>query len=108
VSRSFVGRRLRVLVEKEATSKELHAAQVSSWEHGLMRGPDQHLTQLKGSYLVARGEADAPDIDGRVYVKGDLKSGTFAEVEIVGHTDYDLIGKATLPKGALFGRSSIS
>jgi len=105
VSRSFVGRTQRVLVEKEATSKELHAAQVSSWEHGLMRGPDQHLAQLKGTYLVARGEADAPDIDGRVYVKGDLKPGTFADVEIVGHTDYDLIAKATRSEGGLSGRS---
>jgi len=55
--------------------------------------------------LVARGEADAPDIDGRVYVKGDLKPGTFADVEIVGHTDYDLIAKATRSEGGLSGRS---
>ena len=45
---------------------------------------------------VARGEADAPDIDGRVYVRRDLPSGEFAEVEITGHHDYDLLA---LPKG---------
>jgi ribosomal protein S12 methylthiotransferase len=46
---------------------------------------------------VARGEADAPDIDGRVYVRGDLPAGAFAEVKITGHHNYDLLA---LPKGA--------
>jgi ribosomal protein S12 methylthiotransferase len=45
---------------------------------------------------VARGEADAPDIDGRVYVKSDLPAGEFAEVKITGHHEYDLLA---LPKG---------
>jgi ribosomal protein S12 methylthiotransferase len=44
-------------------------------------------------YLVARGEADAPDIDGRVYIRGKLPVGQFALVKIVGHTDYDLIAE---------------
>jgi ribosomal protein S12 methylthiotransferase len=39
---------------------------------------------------VARGEADAPDIDGRVYVPPDLPVGQFAEVTITGCHDYDL------------------
>ena len=46
---------------------------------------------LRRPYVVARGEADAPDIDGRVYVRGSLTAGEFAPVRIVGHTDYDLI-----------------
>ena len=70
VSESFVGRELKVLVEGEASAKELQNANISSWEHGLIRGQDKHAGQLKGRYLVARGEADAPDIDGRVYVRG--------------------------------------
>jgi ribosomal protein S12 methylthiotransferase len=45
------------------------------------------------SYLVGRGEADAPDIDGRVYIRGKLPIGEFARVRIIGHTDYDLIAK---------------
>jgi ribosomal protein S12 methylthiotransferase len=45
---------------------------------------------------VARGEADAPDIDGRVYVPGELAVGQFAEVKITGHHDYDLLA---LPRG---------
>ena len=91
VSESFVGRTIQVLVEKEATAKELTNAKVSSWEHGLIRGRDQHQGQLHGRFLVARGAADAPDIDGRVYVRGELPLGEFATVTIVGHTDYDLI-----------------
>jgi ribosomal protein S12 methylthiotransferase len=45
---------------------------------------------------VARGEADAPDIDGRVYVPRDVPVGTFATVTINGHHDYDLLA---LPAG---------
>jgi hypothetical protein len=43
---------------------------------------------------VARGEADAPDIDCRVYLRdGKLPIGRFSQVRIVGHTDYDLLGE---------------
>ena len=91
VAESFQGRELKVLVEKEANEKELKAARVASWEHGLTRGHDQHVADLKGRYLLARAEADAPDIDGRVYIKGRLPVGQFATVKVVGHTDYDLI-----------------
>jgi ribosomal protein S12 methylthiotransferase len=91
VAESFVGRTIKVLVEKQAGARELKAARINSWEHGLLRGTDTHLNQLKGGYLVARGEADAPDIDGRVYVRGDLPLGEFAHVKVIGHTDYDLI-----------------
>lgn len=93
VAESFVGQMLKVLVESEASAKQLQAAHVSSWEHGLMREPDTALPQLKGRYLVARGEADAPDIDGRVYIRGRLPIGEFARVKIIGHTDYDLIAE---------------
>jgi len=63
VSRSCVGRTLRVLVEEPG---------------------------------VARGAADAPDIDGRVYVPITLPVGEFADVEITGYEDYDLMA---LPVG---------
>lgn len=45
---------------------------------------------------VARGEADAPDIDGRVYVPRELPVGEFVDVKITGYHDYDLLA---LPKG---------
>ncbi len=48
---------------------------------------------------VARGEADAPDIDGRVYVPLTLRVGEFASVRISGYEDYDLhaVPAAELP-----------
>lgn len=45
---------------------------------------------------VARGAADAPDIDGRVYVPRELPVGEFADVKITGFHDYDLLA---LPAG---------
>jgi ribosomal protein S12 methylthiotransferase len=93
VSESFVGREIKVIVEGEANAKQLQSANVSSWEHGLIREADKHTSQMKGVYLVARGEADAPDIDGRVYVRGKLPLGKFAQVKVIGHTDYDLIAR---------------
>ncbi len=93
ISQSFVGRVLPVLVEKAADERDLAAARIHSWEHGLVRGQEQLSPRLNGRYLVARGEADAPDIDGRVYVRGELQIGQFAQVKIGGHTDYDLIAE---------------
>jgi ribosomal protein S12 methylthiotransferase len=93
LSESFVGRTIRVLVEKQASADEIKGARISSWEHGLLRGKDTHVRGLQGEYLVARGEADAPDIDGRVYVRGELPAGEFARVKVIGHTDYDLIAE---------------
>ena len=93
VAQSFVGRELKVLVEGKASAKELQKANVSSWEHGLIRETDAGTAALKGNYLVARGEADAPDIDGRIYIRGNLPIGEFATVRIIGHTDYDLIAE---------------
>ena len=93
VAESFVGREMKVLVEGEADAKQLGRANVSSWEHGLIRETDRRTGGMKGHYFVGRGEADAPDIDGRVYVRGRLPVGEFARVKVVGHTDYDLIAE---------------
>jgi ribosomal protein S12 methylthiotransferase len=94
VSESFIGRKIKVLVEGEANAKQLQNANVSSWEHGLIREIEIANLNLKiGNYFVARGEADAPDIDGRVYVRGKLPVGKFAQVKVVGHTDYDLFAE---------------
>ncbi len=128
VAKSFVGRTMKVLIEKEANPRELKRARItaddssvypgssdpadgqvagrvlpvggglgvthSSWEHGLIGSQDRRATPpLKGRYLVGRTEADAPDIDGRVYLRGQLPLSRFADVKIIGHTDYDLIGE---------------
>ncbi|MEP6662688.1 MAG: MiaB/RimO family radical SAM methylthiotransferase, partial [Verrucomicrobiota bacterium] len=94
ISQSYVGREIKVLVEKEANARELQNANVSSWEHGLIRSTSTENLKLKiKNFLVARGEADAPDIDGRIFVKGKLPLGEFARVKIVAHTDYDLMAE---------------
>ena len=94
VSESFVGKTLKVLVEGEANAKQLQSANVSSWEHGLIRELETRNPKLgTRNYFVARGEADAPDIDGRVYVRGKLPISQFVTVKVIGHTDYDLIAE---------------
>jgi ribosomal protein S12 methylthiotransferase len=94
IAGGFVGRTLKVLVEGRANAKQLQQANVRSWEHGQLRDGSTQNSKLKNkNYCVARGEADAPDIDGRVYVRGSLPIGEFARVKVVGHTDYDLIAE---------------
>ena len=46
---------------------------------------------------TGRSVADAPDVDGLVFVTGDkqkLKAGDIVPVEIVATQDYDLVGVA--------------
>ena len=94
ISQAQVGRELKVLVERPASKQDLEGARINSWEHGLMRGgKSTEPLKLEGRYQVARGEADAPDIDGRIYVRGKAPIGDFTQVKIVGHTDYDLIAE---------------
>ena len=89
-----VGTKLNVLAERLATDVDLKGADVRSWEHGHMRDNTRKSLELDaGQYTLTRGEADAPDIDGRVYVKGELPLGDFSWVRVVGHTDYDLIAE---------------
>jgi ribosomal protein S12 methylthiotransferase len=92
ISESFAGRTIKVLTEKTAEARELQNANISSWEHGLIRNA-QPAAPLSGTYHVARGEADAPDIDGRVYIRGRVPLGEFVSVKIIGHTDYDLVAE---------------
>lgn len=42
---------------------------------------------------IARSESDAPDIDGLVFVKKSIPSGTFTDVKIKKFRDYDLIAE---------------
>ncbi len=94
VSESFVGREIKVLVEVKANDDQLRRADVFSWEHGLIRESEIRNPQSAiRNFLVARGEADAPDIDGRVYIRGKLPMGEFARVKVIGHTAYDLIAE---------------
>lgn len=94
VAASFVGRTLRVLVEGGANAQQLRQARVLSREHGMLRESDNRRSPITHrQYAIARSEADAPDIDGRVLVRGRLPIGEFARVRIIGHTDYDLLAE---------------
>ena len=69
---------------------------VRSWEHGHLRSDQEPQAPALSSdepWMVARGQADAPDIDGRIYVRGSLPAHTFQQVRITGHTDYDLLAE---------------
>jgi ribosomal protein S12 methylthiotransferase len=97
VSASWVGRTIKVLVEGEPKGERSQRAGLSSWEHGQLREHETRTSKLTTHRcFIARSEADAPDIDGRVLVRGHagvapLPIGEFAEVKVVGHTAYDLI-----------------
>jgi len=55
---------------------------------------DDHIPGEKGAYL-GRTYADAPDVDGVVYVTGDgLAPGQIVPCEVVAAREYDLIGVA--------------
>lgn len=89
-----IGRELTVLTEGPARAPQLQAARVFNGEHGLLRhaGQEAEAGPTRG-YTVARSEGDAPDIDGRVYVRGRLPGGEFRRVRVIGHTDYDLLAE---------------
>ena len=95
VSQSFVGRELTVLVEGQASARQLAQAKIISWEHGLIRAASEPSAKpMTGNISVCRSHADAPDIDGRVYARGKLPVGEFARVRVTAHTDYDLMAEA--------------
>ncbi|HYR57577.1 MAG TPA: 30S ribosomal protein S12 methylthiotransferase RimO, partial [Chthoniobacteraceae bacterium] len=48
--------------------------------------------------LVARGAADAPDIDGRILLSQPAPVGEFIDVRITGTRVYDLLGERELPR----------
>ena len=93
IAAAQVGQAKCVLVEKQGETEEIWQTKMSSWEHGHIRSGEGNGPTDLGPCLIARGEADAPDIDGRVLVCGDLPLGQFADVRITGHTDYDLIAE---------------
>jgi ribosomal protein S12 methylthiotransferase len=65
---ALIGRRLRVLVDKPSDRKKF------AW--------------------TARSEADAPEIDGRVYLAGkNPRPGQFLDVTITGSSEYDLVAR---------------
>ena len=75
----------RLMKLQRSIAEELASAQVGRKLRVLVDEPG-----------VARGEADAPDIDGRVYLPITAPVGEFVEVGITGSDEYDLLA---LPSG---------
>jgi ribosomal protein S12 methylthiotransferase len=67
---------------QQRIARELGAAQVGRTVRALVDQP-----------LVARAEADAPDIDGRILLKKPAPVGEFVNVKITGTQVYDLVGE---------------
>lgn len=67
---------------QQKIAKEISEAQVGKVFRAVVDQP-----------LVARGESDAPDIDGRILLKKPAKVGQFVNVRITGTQVYDLVGE---------------
>ncbi|MEX0978339.1 MAG: 30S ribosomal protein S12 methylthiotransferase RimO, partial [Pirellulales bacterium] len=84
-------RRERLLAAQQQIAFEWNAAQVGRQKEILL---DRAVPQEKNAW-IGRSAADAPDVDGVVYVTGrKLKAGKFVNCEFVATSDYDLVGVA--------------
>jgi ribosomal protein S12 methylthiotransferase len=93
-------------VEQEVIEARYHALQTLQQKVSLQKNRgfigktiDVLLESEEPGGMVGRGERDAPDVDGNVFVKMSPrerrahKSGEFVRVRITGCTEYDLSGK---------------
>lgn len=84
--------RYDILMQTQLTvSEELNAAKIGSEVTVITDGYD-----AVAEIYFGRSEADAPDVDGKVYFhapKGKYTYGDFVKVKIVEALDYDLIGE---------------
>lgn len=84
-------RRDAVMAAQQQVAFEWTAAQVGRELDAIVDGPDP---EVPGHY-VARGHADAPDIDAAVRVKGkNLRPGDIVRVKVTAADGYDLAGRA--------------
>ena len=68
--------------------------QVGKQIEAIIDGPDPDVP----NHMIARSQADAPEIDCLVRIKGKgLKPGDIASVKITAADGYDLVGKAVGP-----------
>ncbi|HEY8506352.1 MAG TPA: 30S ribosomal protein S12 methylthiotransferase RimO [Gemmataceae bacterium] len=84
-------RRDRVMAAQQEVAFAWSAAQVGRELEVIIDGPDP---EVPGPHL-ARGHADAPEIDGLVRVKGkNLRPGDLARVRVTGADGYDLMARS--------------
>lgn len=82
-------RRARFMQLQEEISRQRLAAKVGSTMTVMV-------DELADDHIIARSSADAPEIDGLVYVEdaGEVQPGDFIEVEITGSDTHDLFAAA--------------
>ncbi len=80
----------RAMTLQQTVSREGQQAWLGKTVRVLVDGPAED-----GDGWIGRSHADAPDIDGRVYVRGnDVAVGEFIDVTVTDATEYDLVGTA--------------
>lgn len=87
--------RWRRFMETQAQiSADRAAAQIGSVQDVIVDGPGDEPGEM-----IARTKADAPEVDGVVYLSGDenLQAGDIIQARIVDADDYDLYGEAIRP-----------
>jgi len=77
-------RRGKAMAAQQAVSRELLRKMIGSTMRVLMDREGE-----------GRSQMDAPDIDGKVFVRGKAKVGEFVDARITGATEYDLKGEVT-------------
>ncbi len=86
-----LARRDRLMAVQQQIAFEWNAAQIGRQYDVLV---DREVPGEKRAW-IGRGYADAPDVDGAVYVSGGkLRAGQIVRCEIVATSDYDLVGVA--------------
>jgi ribosomal protein S12 methylthiotransferase len=87
-------RRDRLMALQQEIALGWSAAQLGKQIEVLVDGPDPEIP----GHALARGHADAPDIDCLVRVKGKgLHPGDLVRVKVTGADGYDLVGRAVGP-----------
>jgi len=88
--------RLELVMERQREiSYESNRAKVGCREHVLV---DSLTTEEEGCQAVGRSRGQAPEVDGKTWLKelGRARPGDIVEVEIVDADDYDLTGRVLL------------
>ena len=87
-------RRGRLMAVQQKIAFDWNARQIGRQMEVLLDGP----VPGEATAWIGRSYADAPDVDGVVYVTGDgLAAGQIVPCEIVARREYDLIGAACGP-----------
>src|SRR5205807_10020666 len=90
-----VERRNRLMEVQQEVAFTWSQAQVGKEMDVIIDGPDPEVP----NHALARGHADAPDIDGLVRVKGKrLHAGDIVRVKVTGADGYDLAARALGPR----------